>query len=55
MYRQAFTKRQAWKLFCDIIAKRHEIHPSHVYALFDGSKRNFDITIETEFMEDNDE
>jgi hypothetical protein len=54
MYRHAFTERQAWKLFCDEIAKRHEVHPSHVYALFDGSQRNHEITIETEFKEVDD-
>ena len=51
IYRYAFTKKQAWKLMCDEIARRHEIHPSHVYALFDGSKSNFEITVEMEIRE----
>ena len=51
IYRYAFTEKQAWRLMCDCLAKKHEVHPSHVLALFDGSKANFSIEIETEFHE----
>ena len=51
MYRYAYTKRQAWKVMCDEIAKRNGVIPSYVYNLFDGSKPNFEIKIETEFKE----
>ncbi len=51
IYRYAFTERQAWKLMCDEIARRHEIHPSYVYTLFDGSRGNFEITLEVDFRE----
>lgn len=48
MYRWAYTERQAWKLMCDAIAKRNDVPKSYVYGLFDGSKPNFEITIEKE-------
>lgn len=51
IYRHAFTEKQAWKLMCDEIASRHDIHPSYVYNLFDGSMRNYEITVETEYKE----
>jgi hypothetical protein len=51
IYRAAYTKKQAWKLMCDILAKKHGVHPSHVYALFDGHKDNFEITVETAYRE----
>ena len=45
-YAYAYNKRQAWKLMCDRLAKKHQVHPSHVYALFDGSKLNYEIRLE---------
>jgi hypothetical protein len=51
MYRYAYTKRQAWAVMCREIAKRNDVHVSHVYALFDGSKPNFEISIEMEVKE----
>lgn len=51
MYRYAYTEREAWKIMCDELAKRYNVHPSHVYAIFDGSKQNFEITVEIEFKE----
>ncbi len=51
LYRYAHTKRQAWKIMCDSLAKKHGVHPSHVYGLFDGSRNNYEITIEIDFRE----
>ena len=48
MYRYAYTKRQAWKVMCDEIARRNNVPEAYVYGLFDGSKPNFEITIEKE-------
>lgn len=43
MYRAAYSRRQAWKLMCDELAKKHGVEPRYVYSLFDGSKQNFEI------------
>ncbi len=51
IYRHAFTQKQAWKLMCDVLARKHGIHPSHVYALFDGSRANFSVEPEILFKE----
>ena len=48
IYRYAYTKKQAWKLMCDEISRRNDVPESYVYGLFDGSKPNFEITIEKE-------
>lgn len=52
MYAYAFSERQAWAIFCQRLAKKDGVHPSAVYGIFDGSRDNFSITIETEFKED---
>jgi len=52
MYAHAWTERQAWLVFCRRLAKRDGVHPSHVMSIFDGSKANYEITIETEYKED---
>ena len=52
LYRYAYTKKQAWKIMCDAIAKRNDVPKSYVYGIFDGSKQNFEITIEMEVRED---
>ena len=55
MYRYAYTKRQAWKVMCDEIAKRNGVPKAYVYGLFDGAKPNFEITVEMEVKDyDND-
>jgi len=55
MYRYAYTKRQAWKVMCDEIAKRNGVPKAYVYGLFDGSLPNFEITVEMEVKDyDND-
>uniref|UniRef100_A0A6M3LKC4 Uncharacterized protein n=1 Tax=viral metagenome TaxID=1070528 RepID=A0A6M3LKC4_9ZZZZ len=51
LYRYAHSKRQAWKVMCDELAKKDGIHPSVVYSLFDGSKDNHEISIEMEVKE----
>ena len=48
IYRYAYTERQAWKVMCDEIARRNNVPEAYVYGLFDGSKPNFEITIEKE-------
>ena len=50
----AYSKEQAKVMMCRRLAKKHEVHPSHVYALFDGSKPNFEISLETEYEEVSD-
>ncbi len=51
LYRQAYSYKQAWRLFCHEMAKKDSVDPHVVMGLFDGSRDNFDITIETEFKE----
>jgi hypothetical protein len=51
LYAFAFTKRQAWLIFCRRLAKKYDVHISHVMKMFDGSKDNYSITIETEYKE----
>jgi len=51
LYRYAYTERQAWKVMCDAIAKRNDVPKAYVYGIFDGSKPNFEITIEMEVKE----
>ena len=51
IYRQAFTKKQAWKIMCDYLAVKHEVHPRYVYAMFDGNRDNFSIEPETVWKE----
>jgi hypothetical protein len=50
-YRQAFTERQAWLLGCQILAKKHQVPLSYVTGLFDGSRDNYTVQIETDFKE----
>jgi hypothetical protein len=38
--------------FCRRIAKKDGVSPSDAMSLFDGSRDNYRITIETEFKED---
>lgn len=53
-YIHAFSPEQAKVIMCRRLAKKHEVHPSHVFALFDGSRDNFSIAVETEFEEKDD-
>jgi hypothetical protein len=40
-YTHAPTEKSAKMRMINQIAKEHEVHPSHVYGVFDGSKANF--------------
>ena len=51
-YTYAYTKRQAWLVFCRRIAKKTGVHPSVTMSYFDGSKDNFSIQKEVEFEKD---
>ncbi len=51
LYRHAYTKKQAWKIMCDFLARKYGLHPSVIYNHFDGSKNNYELTIELEFRE----
>ncbi len=51
LYTYACTEKQAWFILCKRLAKKDSVDPHVVMGLFDGSRDNFDITIETEFRE----
>lgn len=51
MYTYAYTERQAWAIFCQRLAKKDKVHPSAVYGIFDGTRDNYEVKIETEFKE----
>ena len=55
LYAYAYTKEQARLIMCRRLAKKHDVHPSTVLAMFDGSSDNYDIKIEVEFKEDENE
>lgn len=52
LYCYAYTPRQAWAVFCQRLAAKHEILPRDVMKYFDGSKDNYEISLETEIRED---
>jgi len=51
MYAYAYTERQAWATMCRRIAKADGVSIGAVMALFDGSRENYRINIETEMKE----
>jgi hypothetical protein len=51
-YAYAHSKEQAKTLMCRKIAKKHDVHPSVVFGMFDDSKPNYEITLEMEIKED---
>ncbi len=51
LYAYAYTKRQAWAIMCQRLAKKDGVHPSAVYGIFDGSRDNYEITVEMEVRE----
>jgi len=55
LYRYANSKRQAWLVMCRFLAEKDGVHPSVVMGLFDGIQDNYEITIETEWKEAEDE
>ena len=42
-YCYAYTERQAWRVFCDRLANKHDVHISKVMGIFDGSKDNYSV------------
>lgn len=52
MYAYAFTKKQAWVIFCRRIAERDGVSLSVVMGTFDGSRDNYSIGIEMEVKDD---
>lgn len=52
---QAISERRAWMNFCHQLAKRHDVHVSHVMRMFNGDHDNFKIKKEVEFTEVDDE
>jgi hypothetical protein len=51
LFAHAYSKKQAKLIMCRRLAKDHDVSLATVLRLFDGSKPNFEITIETEFVE----
>lgn len=47
-YTHAKTESSAKMRMINQLAKEHGVHPSHVYAIFDGSKDNYIIEEVTE-------
>lgn len=47
-YAYAYTERQAKAIMCRRLANKHGVGFLTVWQLFDGSKNNFEITIEME-------
>ncbi len=45
----ATSPAHAKAMMINRLAKKHEVHPSHVAALFDGSKPNYTIEIDKEW------
>jgi len=52
LYAYAYSKEQARVIMCRRIADKHDVHPSNTLRLFDGSKENFEITIELDVKEE---
>jgi hypothetical protein len=51
-YAYAYTANQAKAVICRRLAKKHGVGFLTVWQLFDGSRDNFEITIELEVRED---
>lgn len=43
LFAYSYSKEQARIVMCRRLAKNHEVHPSIVLGMFDGSKDNFII------------
>ncbi len=52
LYAYAASKKQAWLVMCKRMAKKQGVIPSIVMNYFDGSRPNYEITIEMEVKED---
>ena len=55
LYCYAFSPTQAKEIFFRRLAKLHNVSVYTVRQVFDGSKPNFEIKIECEFMETENE
>lgn len=51
LYAYAYSKEQARVIMCRRLAKKHDVHPATVLRYFDGSRNNYDITVEVDFKE----
>ena len=51
LYAYAHSKEQARVFMCKRLAEKHGVHPSTVLSMFDGSKPNYEITVEMEMSE----
>jgi hypothetical protein len=51
LYRYAYTEKQAWAQMCKFLADKDGVRPGVVMGLFDGSKPNFELTVEMEVRE----
>lgn len=51
----AASERQSWLLFCHRIAKRRGVPVRNIMKIFDGSRPNYNITLEMKFEEDNED
>jgi hypothetical protein len=51
-YAYAYSKEQARVVMCRRLAKKHDVHPSHVLSLFNNDSQNYEIKIEMEVKED---
>ncbi|MDP2643707.1 MAG: hypothetical protein Q8P24_02090 [Desulfobacterales bacterium] len=52
IYRQAYTKKQAWVVMCRALAKRHGVVPQMVMNKFNGDRDNYEISIEVEWRKE---
>ena len=50
----AASERQAWLLFCKRIAKRRQVSERQIMQIFDGTRPNYNISLEMEFEECDD-
>ncbi len=52
--RFAPSEQRAKTLMVQELARKHDVHPAHVAALFDGSRPNYTIKIEPEWKKKQD-
>jgi hypothetical protein len=50
-YTYANSCKQAWLIICRRLAKKDGVDPRMVMGLFDGSRNNYEITVEMEVRE----
>lgn len=55
LYAHAYSEKQAWSIFCRRIADKHGISTYNVMDYFNGDKVNYEITVEVEFQEDEEQ